>query len=99
MKTIALILMGWLGTAACTSAGMHEHSVEHSEETRQVAVIPLKYAVAAEVAGELNGLRPDTRVIADQRTNSVIVSCATEAGMRQLGDCIARLDAPVMATQ
>jgi type II secretory pathway component GspD/PulD (secretin) len=55
----------------------------------------LQYAVAAEVANALSKLRPDVRVVADERTNSVIVACSTDVDMRQLRDCIAKLDIPV----
>jgi len=94
MKTLPILLLALVGAGACKSAEPRERHHERAGETQALSVIPLQYAVAAEVANALTKLRPDTRVVADERTNSVIVACASEADMRLLSDCIAKLDIP-----
>lgn len=94
-----MLLLGLAGMGACKSPGPQERPVERAGENHFLSVIPLQYAVAAEVANALSKLRPETRAVADERTNSVIVACATEADLRQLSDCIAKLDIPARSAK
>jgi hypothetical protein len=98
MKTLLLLLLGVGGLGACASPGAKDRSVE-SSAPQPLSVIPLEHAVAAQVADALSRVRPDVRVVADQRTNSVIVACASEAELAQIRDCIAKLDTRVESRQ
>jgi len=98
MKTLSSLLLAVAGLVACTSAGSHGHTIEQSD-ARAMSVIPLQYAFAAQVAEALNGLQPQTRVVADQRTNSVIVACASDADLSQVRECISQLDVPAKGTK
>ena len=84
MKTLSLLLLGLFGATACMSARTSAPA-ERSSENHPFRVIPLQFAAADEVARELGQLRPDARVVADGRTNSVLVSCASEAELDKLG--------------
>lgn len=61
-----------------------------------VEVIPLKYAIAKDVANVVESAlrRKETRIVADQRTNSVVVS-GSRADIAAIQDLVARLDVPV----
>ena len=95
MKTLLPLVLGLSAMAACSSPGLQEPPAERAEGTQSFGVIPLQYAAAAEVANALSKLTSAVRVVADERTNSVVVVCATEADLRRLSDCIAKLDVPV----
>ena len=100
MKTIALLLLGCL--SACTSPETREVPVEPSTragEGQPFRMIPLQFAAAHEVVGELQRLWPETRVVADARTNSVLLACTTEAELQQLSELVAQLDVQVKGTQ
>lgn len=94
MKTIPILLV-LAAVGACVSTEPEERSAEREEANHPFGVIPLKYALAADVANAVNQLRPTARAIADGRTNSVIVTASSEAEMLQITDCIAKLDIPV----
>jgi type II secretory pathway component GspD/PulD (secretin) len=61
-----------------------------------VEVVPLKYAAAPELAQTLNGLvgaeSTSMSIVADARTNSLVVESADTAELQRLLDLIARLD-------
>jgi len=69
--------------------------VEPPAAERFLTVIPLRYAVASDVANALNKLRPNTRLVADERTNSLVLAYASQADLKELSDCIAKLDVQV----
>ena len=94
MKTLVPLFLGLAAMSACSSPGVQEHPAERAEGTQSFSVIPLQYAVATEVANALSKLQSSARFAADERTNSVVVVCATEGDLRQLSDCIAKLDVP-----
>lgn len=97
MKTLPLLLLWLACLGACASSEPRAPAAGTSRENQPMRVIPLQYAAAAEVSSALRQLWPDARVVADERTNSVVVCCATEAGLRQLSECIAQLDVQVQA--
>lgn len=96
MKTLALLLLGLTGMTACLSAKTSAPVATRSAENRAFSVIPLQHAAAAEIARTLAQLWPDARVLPDERTNSVVVTCANEA---QLRECIAKLDVQVQSAK
>ena len=90
-----LILLSMVASPACTATEPGRSRADEAGAIRPWTVVPLEYAVAADVADALARVWPDVRVVPDQRTNSLIVTCPTEAELRQAQECIARLDAPV----
>lgn len=81
--------------AACSSPSKSSNSAPSSSAS--VEVVALKYAVANDVArllGELPALSPKTRVLADPRTNSLVVQ-ADAADMPRIRELIAKLDVQV----
>lgn len=93
MKTLSLLVLSWFGASACGATGTKDPGAEPASPV--MSVVPLQFAAADEVASELRQLRPDARIVADGRTNSVLLMCATEADLRQLTDCLAKLDVRV----
>ena len=89
-----LVLLG-SGAVGCAAARTPMHPEERADASMHITVIPLHYAVAGELADALTRLRPDARIVPDQRTNSLLVSCASEAELKRLSDCIAALDVEV----
>jgi hypothetical protein len=94
MKSLLFPVLLLIGLGSCTSGRVDR---TESAAGQSLIVIPLENAVAAELASTLGTLRPDTRVVADVRTNSLIVSSSSQAGLRELSDCIEELDVPVHA--
>lgn len=74
---------------ASTEEGPEPAPAARSE---QMQVVPLQHAVAGDLAAELGRLLKQARVVADQRTNSLIVSAETEAALAQVLELIADLD-------
>ena len=95
MKTLALLLSSLLGTSACLSTT--SAPAPHGEENQAFDLIPLQFAPADELAHTLGQLWPNARVLADARTNSLLVRCANEAELVQVRECVARLDVEVRA--
>jgi hypothetical protein len=93
MKILPLLLCAVLAGAACSAPGSHRRPVP--ERTNTLKVLPLKYAGAADVAARLKGMLRDVRIVADERTNSLIVSFEDEAALAQLESCVAQLDVQV----
>jgi type II/III secretion system protein len=97
MKTTALLLLGCL--SACTSPETRAVEPVTRAGEGQFRMIPLQFAAAQEVVGELQRLWPETRVACDARTNSVLLTCATEAELKQLTELVAQLDVQVKGSQ
>ncbi len=62
-------------------------------------VLPLHYARANDVATALRGMLKDTRIVPDERTNSLVISYENEADIAQLEHCVAQLDVEVKAAK
>lgn len=100
MKPLSLLLVsltGLTGLTACASSKTAAPPAVQSAEERAFSVIPLQFAAADEVAHTIGSLWPDARALADGRTNSVVVSCASEAELGKVRECIAKLDVQVKA--
>jgi len=104
MKTLSLLLVsltgltcltGLTGLTACASS--RTDAPPAAAEDRAIDMIPLQFAAADEVAHTVGQLWPDARALADARTNSVLVSCASEAELGKVRECIAKLDVQVKA--
>ncbi len=93
MKTLPLLLLGLCVLGGCTT-GATKQAVTHEEPTF-LTVIPLKHASAIEVANALNKVKSRVRLVADQRTNSLILSYASQTDLKEISDCIAQLDIEV----
>lgn len=100
MQTNPLILSAALLCGACSST---ETTVDAPAEVERPAtvlrVVPLRFAEATEAALAIKGAISGTRVVADARTNSLVISCRNEAEFRQLSECIAKLDIAVAPTK
>ena len=81
-------------SSSCSSSSARE-SAAKDDEPVAMSVIPLQFAAAADVARALDRVTPSTRVIADGRTNSVLVTCASAAEMEQVEAVVAKLDVRV----
>lgn len=97
MKTTALLLLGCL--SACSSPETRPADPAARAGEGQFRMIPLQFAAADEVAGEIQRLWPETRVVCDARTNSVLLICATEAELNQVSELVAQLDVHVKGSQ
>ena len=95
MKTLALPLCALLALSACHAPLRVERSQRAEEPATTLKVLPLKYARAEEVAHALKGMLRETRIVADERTNSLIVAYQSEAEFAQLERCVAQLDLEV----
>lgn len=93
MKTLPLLLLGLGALGGCTT-GATKHAPSHEVPTF-LSVIPLKFASAVEVANALNKVKSSVRLVADQRTNSLILSYASQTDLKEIADCIAQLDIEV----
>ena len=93
MKTLGMLLLGLGALGSCTTDG--PKTVPSHEEAHSLKVIPLQHAAAIEVANALNNLQRGTRLVADQRTNSLIVSYTSQTNLRELEETIAKLDVEV----
>ena len=93
MKTlpIGLLCLGALG--ACTTGGPKQVAVH--EEPAFLTVIPLKFASATEVANSLNKVKTGVRLVADERTNSLILSYTSQTDLKEITECISQLDREV----
>lgn len=98
MKILALLLV-LAGAAGCASSGPAAAPVQRGAAGRTHKVVPLQFAAAAEIAGVLGKAWPGARVLADGRTNSVILVAENEADLQQLSACIAELDVPAPRTE
>jgi len=99
MKTIAILLLGFLPACASPEARPVERPAERAGQGQSLRMIPLQFAAAADVIGELQRLWPETRAVADGRTNSVLLICASEAELQQLSEVVAQLDVKVNGTR
>ncbi len=68
-----------------------------AEHAPAMQVVPLKYAVADELGKEVMQAlgaahRKGSRIVADPRTNSLILICESEADLQSALELIARLD-------
>ncbi len=93
--TALLVVVGSIGSVACQSHrfnGAHSHSAAD----QRTEVVPLRYAHAGQTAAVVgNALQhPSLRVVADERTNSLILVGPPEAIVRAQ-DLIVRLDIEV----
>lgn len=100
---ILALLPIFLASCASDSAGRSQPQPAvpaSSEEPMAMEIVPLQYAAAQELAGSLSNLLyeggpiPPTRIVADPRTNSLIVRAPREELPRIL-DLIRRLDRKV----
>jgi type II secretory pathway component GspD/PulD (secretin) len=93
MRTLPILL---LVLASCTSPAS-KATPEAPKHAETVQVIPLQYSNAAELANTLNALfgrNPEVRVLADARTNSLLVA-AGAADVAKIEDLVRRLDVEV----
>ncbi len=97
MKTLPLFFLG-LGVLGGCTFGVPKHVATHEEPTF-LTVIPLKYASAIEVANALNKVKSGVRLVADQRTNSLVLSYTSETDLKELTECIAQLDIEVKSSK
>lgn len=81
-----------IGCASSEERDGPEPALHHQAESTQMQVVPLQHAAAAEVAAELGVLLRDARVVADHRTNSLIVSAESEAALAQVLAVVEDLD-------
>jgi type II secretory pathway component GspD/PulD (secretin) len=77
--------------AGCASAE-EEAAPAQAERSAQMQVVPLQHAAAAELAAELGMLLREARVVADQRTNSLLIVAETEAALAEVLEVIEDLD-------
>jgi hypothetical protein len=97
MKTLAIPLCALLALGSCHSPLPIERHARSAEPAANLKVLPLKYASAVEVAGALKSVLRQTRIVADQRTNSLVVAYQSEAEIAEIERCVAQLDLEVPA--
>jgi len=96
MQILPLFLGAALVCSACSSTQTPAKAPAPAERpSTSLHVVPLRHANAIEVAQAIKGAIPGSRVVADARTNSLVISCRDEAEFQQLSDCIAQLDIAV----
>jgi type II secretory pathway component GspD/PulD (secretin) len=61
-------------------------------QSERFQVVPLKYANANEIAGELGKAQREAQLVADARTNSLIVTARSDEALATVLELIARLD-------
>jgi type II secretory pathway component GspD/PulD (secretin) len=61
-------------------------------QEQQMQVVPLQHAAAAELAAVLGPLLRRARVMADQRTNSLVIAAESEAALAEVLQLVADLD-------
>ena len=84
-RCVLFLLVG----CASTEAGPEPAPEERSQPMQ---VVPLEHAPAAELAAELGMLLKQARVVADSRTNSLIIWAETEAALEQVLELVEDLD-------
>jgi len=92
MKLVAGCVLLSLVMGCVVSPSREAQGPSRSAELR---VIPLKHAVATEVAGELRALQQSVRVVSDQRTNSLLLMAESPEALAPVIDLIAHLDLDV----
>jgi type II secretory pathway component GspD/PulD (secretin) len=96
MKILPILACGvLLGTACRAPHATSQRSSPEAKAPAAMQVVPLRYAKASEVAFALQKAVSGGRVVADERTNSVIVSTKSEAELAQILTCIQQLDVEV----
>jgi hypothetical protein len=99
MKTLTVPACALLAFASCCTpapaTAPKEEPARHSEPATTLKVIPLKHAVASDVADVVKGSLRGVRVVADERTNSVLVAYQNDVDFAQIERCIAQLDVEV----
>lgn len=97
MKILPLLLCVALAGASCIAPVAGTHHARPAEKSNSLKVIPLQYADAMEVARSLSNMVKDVRLVADARTNSIVVSYQNEDSLAQVERTIAQLDVEVHA--
>ena len=92
MKILPWLLCAGLLGSACQSPLPEAGRARAAESSTVLKVIPLKYARAAEIADGLKGMLRSTRIVADERTNSLIVAFHEESELAQIERAVAQLD-------
>jgi hypothetical protein len=85
-------LLFLLNGCASAEASPEPARATHSEAMQ---VVPLKHAAAAEIAAELGRVLEHARLVADQRTNSLVISAETDAHLAQALELVEDLDVDV----
>ncbi|HTF90521.1 MAG TPA: secretin N-terminal domain-containing protein [Planctomycetota bacterium] len=99
MKTLAIPLCAVLALGSCHGPLPIQRHERSAETATNLKVLPLKHARAAEVAGALKAVLRQTRIVADERTNSLVVAYQSEAELAQIERCVAELDLEVPAAK
>ncbi|MBK8180932.1 MAG: hypothetical protein IPK67_18975 [Planctomycetes bacterium] len=93
IPALLLLLLPLLLAPACH--GPEARPARPPERTAQLQVIPLRFAEAGPTAASLKSLLRDVRIVADVRTNSLIVSYEDAEALRQVEQAVAKLDIEV----
>jgi type II secretory pathway component GspD/PulD (secretin) len=92
MRTLPILLL--VLTACSAPATAPKEAPKHTES---VQVVPLQYSSAEELAGTLRSLfarNPDIRILADVRTNSLLIAASSD-DISQIEMVIHRVDIEV----
>lgn len=82
-------------STACTAQPKREPIPAQPGGASSTSVVPLRFAAAEALAKVLQRVRPDARVLADQRTNSLILVVNDEADLEVFQRLIEALDVDV----
>jgi hypothetical protein len=78
-------------TIGCASVDERPEPAPAAQQ-QWMQVVPLEHAAAGELAAELGLLLREARVVADQRTNSLVISAESEAALVQVLEVVEDLD-------
>jgi hypothetical protein len=100
MKVLSILLPCLLLAGACQARSKPPPKSEfNAEQQVSLKVVALKHASALDLARALSNVRPGTRLIADERTNSVVLAYSTQADLDELMLAIAQLDIEIRAAK
>ena len=100
MKTLALLAGLSLLAPSCAAPDSAAHAPRNrpaEPASASLEVVPLKHAVAAQTAAVLKNMLRDVRIVADERTNSLVVAYEDSAAFAEFERAVAELDIEVPA--
>ena len=96
MKILPILACAVLLGSACRVPQLKSPTAAPAAKSSPtLRVVPLRHASASEVAAALQRAVSGGRIVADERTNSLIISCKSEAELAQVLSCIEQLDVEI----
>lgn len=90
-RIMALVVLG-LGSGCASPKSNDAPQARQQQRGSQLQVVPLQFAVAADLAAELGKLQKGVRTVADARTNSLVLMADSKEELAQALEIVARLD-------